>query len=200
LTLSAFLVGLASGSRQAGRHCATLPREAVMQRAIDSLMIASLIGLLFLPLLGQLAALDGATVGLALLLVHLFSRFWGALLPYLAEVGVGADARAGMRTALLYLANIVGSAAGSILTGFVLMDHVDLVTLAVALVVAGLICAALLAAALRIPRPAGLKRAGLAAVLGLLAAVAVPLWSQDLLDRLPWKSFPPNQHLAPAVE
>ena len=43
-----------------------------------------------------------------------------------------------MRTALLYLANILGSAAGSILTGFVLMDHLGLVDIGAALVVAGL--------------------------------------------------------------
>ena len=58
-----------------------------------------------------------------MLMVFLVARFWGALLPYLAELGIAADARAGMRTALLYLANILGAAAGSIITGFVLMDR-----------------------------------------------------------------------------
>ena len=52
----------------------------------------------------------------------------GALLPYLAEFSIEADAQAGMRTALLYLANILGSAAGSILTGVVLMDCIGLIT------------------------------------------------------------------------
>ena len=42
-----------------------------------------------------------------------------------------------MRTAFLYLANILGSAAGSVLTGFVLMDHLGLVDVGAALVVAG---------------------------------------------------------------
>ena len=52
-------------------------------------------------------------------MVYLVARFWGALLPYLAELGINADGDSGMRTALLYLANILGAAAGSILTGFV---------------------------------------------------------------------------------
>jgi MFS family permease len=42
LTLAAFLIGLASGSRQAGDTCA-LPRERVVRRAIGALMAASLL-------------------------------------------------------------------------------------------------------------------------------------------------------------
>ena len=52
-----------------------------------------------------------------MLMVYLIARLWGTLLPYLAEFGVAADRDTGMRTALLYLSNIVGSALGSILTG-----------------------------------------------------------------------------------
>ena len=122
-TLSAFLIGLASGSRQAGDNCAALTRNGAMRRAVGALMKANLVGLLFLPLLGHLAWLDRGIVGVAILMVYLVARFWGALLPYLAELGVAADGHAGMRTALLYLANILGSAAGSIITGFVLMEH-----------------------------------------------------------------------------
>ena len=125
-TLSAFLVGLASGSRQAGEHCETLVAREVMRRAVRGLMTANLLGLLFLPLLDHLAWLDRGIIGVAMLMVYLVARFWGALLPYLAELGVAADGQAGMRTALLYLANILGAAAGSILTGFVLMDRLGL--------------------------------------------------------------------------
>jgi hypothetical protein len=91
VTLSAFLIGLASGSRRAGEDCASLTTDATMRQAAATLMKATFLGLLFLPLLGHLAWLDRGVVGVAILLVYLFARYWGALLPYLAELGVAAD-------------------------------------------------------------------------------------------------------------
>lgn len=104
VTLSAFLVGIASGSRQAGEYCETSSRAAIMRRMVDTLLMASLAGILFLPLLNMLAWLDSGIVGVAILMVYLVARFWGSLLPYLAEVSIACDSRAGMRTAMLYLA------------------------------------------------------------------------------------------------
>ena len=126
-----------------------------------------------------------------MLLVYLVARFWGALLPYLAELGIAADGHAGMRTALLYLANILGSAAGSILTGFVLMDHLGLVAIGAVLVVAGLLCTVLLIGG---ARPAALaedrayepRRASWRS----LAVIAVPRWSAHVLESLQWKGAP----------
>ena len=119
VTLSAFLVGLASGARQAGQHCGTLLTPGRQSDAPSrGLMTASLLGFLFLPLLDHLAWLDRGIVGVAMLMVYLVARYWGALLPYLAELGIKADADSGMHTALLYLANILGAAAGSILDRF----------------------------------------------------------------------------------
>src|SRR5579862_9071339 len=181
LTLAAFLIGLASGSRQAGDNC-TLTSERVMRRAIGALMAASVLGFLFLPLLDHLAWLCSGVAGVAFVLVYFIARFWGTLLPHLAEFGVPADGRAGMRTALLYLANILGAAAGSIITGFVLTDHLSLVGLSVALAVAGLACAALLASALPIGRLQKFLSASLAAALSLLAIAFVPHWSANVLE------------------
>ena len=189
-TLSAFLVGLASGARQAGQHCGTLSREAVIRRAIRGLMTASLIGFLFLPLLDHLAWLDRGIVGVAMLMVYLVARNWGALLPYLAELGIKADGDSGMRTALLYLANILGAAAGSILTGFVAMDRLGLPAIAAVLVVAGLLCIILLIAALKIPRWEKLARGSIALALSLSAMLFVPRWSSSVLENLQWKGSP----------
>ena len=125
-------------------------------------MSASLLGVLFLPLLDHLVWLGSGIVGVAFLLIYLVARFWGSLLPYLAEFGVAADDRAGMRTALLYFANILGSAAGSIVTGFVLTDRLSLVAIAAALVVAGLACNVMLTGTMPLPRSEKLLRASLA--------------------------------------
>jgi spermidine synthase len=201
MTLSAFLVGLASGARQAGRDCATLTRDRAMQRAVAALIKANVLGLLFLPLLDHLLAWLGlGTIGLTILLVYLIARFWGSLLPYLAESGVAADGEAGMRTALLYLANILGATAGSIITGFALMDHLGLVAIGAVLVVAGLACTVLLIGALELPRSQRVLRASLVAALGLMAAAAVPRLSANVLEGLQWKGAPDAPPLVQVVE
>jgi spermidine synthase len=196
-TLGAFLVGLASGARQAGDSCTVLTREGAMRRAVGALMKANLLGLLFLPLLDHLAWLDRGIIGVAILIVYLVARSWGSLLPYLAELGIAADRHAGMRTAFLYLANSLGAAAGAIVTGFVLMDQLGPIATGAALVVAGLVCAMLLIGALKMPRSEKILRASLAVTLGLLAVVAIPSWSANVLERLQWIGAP---HAEPLVQ
>jgi spermidine synthase len=199
-TLGAFLVGIASGSRQAGQYCATSNRAATMRLPVNALMKANLLGLAFLPLLDHLAWLGRGILGVALLMVYLVARFWGSLLPYLAELSIAVDSRAGMRTAVLYFANILGSAAGSIVTGFVLMDQLGLVAMGATLTMAGVACTMLLVAALRIPRSEKLERAALAAAVGLVAAVVIPHWSRNVLESLQWKGAPYAQHFVDVVE
>ncbi len=200
LTLSAFLVGIASGARQAGEDCETAKGAAMMRRPVNALLLASVLGIVFLPLLDHLAWLAGAIVGVVMLLVYLVARFWGALLPYLAEFSIAADDRAGMRTAMLYLANILGAAAGSVITGFVLMDYLGLVEVGVTLVLAGIGCTILLIAAAELPVREKLQRAGIAVVIGLVAAVAIPRWSGTVLNNLQWKGAGHEHHIVDVVE
>jgi predicted membrane-bound spermidine synthase len=200
MTLGAFLLGLASGARQAGRDCAFLPGDQAMRRAVVALLKANLLGFLFLPLLDHLAWLGRGAIGVAILLVYLVARFWGSLLPYLAESGVAVDDEAGMRTALLYLANILGSTAGSIITGFLLMDYLGLTAIGAALVAAGLACTAMLIIVLQLPRPQKILGASLVMVLGLLAAAAIPRLSANVLESLQWKGAPDALPLVQVVE
>ena len=106
-----------------------------------------------------------------------------------------------MRTALLYLSNILGSAAGSILTGFVLMDHLGLVDIGAALVMAGLVCAVLLIAALA-PAARGkiLRAASLAGALGAIAVFLIPAGSAHVLENLQWKGSPEAKPFIDVVE
>ena len=60
VTLSAFLVGIASGSRQAGHVCRTAPPQEAMRRCIRTLLLAIVLGFAFLPALAQLTRLDHA--------------------------------------------------------------------------------------------------------------------------------------------
>ncbi len=200
VTLSAFLVGIASGSRQAGEYCEASSRAAIMRRLVDALLIASLLGILFLPLLNVLAWLDSGIVGVAVLMVYLVARFWGSLLPYLAELSIACDSRAGMRTAGLYLANILGSAAGSVLTGFVLMNYLGLVAIQATLVLAGIACIVLLIAAVDIPIREKRQRFAFAAVLGVVAAIAIPRLSANVLENLQWKGASGAEPFTEVVE
>jgi spermidine synthase len=189
VTLGAFLVGTASGSRQFARDCATEPDRAG-RHMMGRLLKASVIGFIFLPLLSHLAWLNWVLPGIAVLMVYLWARAWGGLLPFLAYLGIAADGVAGMRTAMLFLANIVGSASGTVLTGFVLMDHLSLVNMATSLVVAGVACAVMLVAAVKSPRREKFIRAGLATSLGIVALLTLPWLAQNVMENLLWKGSP----------
>jgi spermidine synthase len=188
VTLSAFLVGIASGSRRAGELCKTATQTQTLRRLANALLFGSLIGLVFFPILGHLGWFERGVVGVGMVMVYIVARFWGAVLPNLAELSIEADDRAGMRTALLYLSNILGSAAGSVLTGFVLMDHFGLVTIASMLAVAGAACALMLMTAFdAAPRREKLRHLGLAAIIGIAAIGVVPQLSDRILESLQWK-------------
>jgi len=189
-TLGAFLVGLASGARIGGETCEQPGAQQPLRRMMRSLLLASVVGFAFLPLLAHLAWLDRAILGVGLLLVYLLARQWGAILPCLAHLGVAADARAGMRTGLLYLANILGAASGSVLTGFVLMDRLGLVQVAQLLVAGGLGCALVLDLALRAPVRTRLARAGAIAAAAIVAVPALSIASGKVLEALQWKVAP----------
>jgi spermidine synthase len=184
LTLACFLFGIARGARNAGEHCEGASHTAVVRKAINELIVANLVGLMFLPVLGHTGWLGGGTVGIALLLVYLIARGWGSLLPYLAQLGIPADERAGMRASLLYFANILGSATGAILTGFVLTDYLTTVQLAVALVLIGTICVLILLAQLEAPRRELREYVVKAAAVLALALVVIPTLSHRVFENL----------------
>lgn len=190
VTLGAFLVGLASGAREAGEACKRISRNELITRMARAVIFANIAGLLFLPLLNYLAWLDRAVLGVALLLVYVLARNWGVLLPCLAQMGVAADSRAGMRTAQLYLANIAGAATGSVLTGFVLMDQLGLVTIAQVLGAASLVCALGFTVVVDAPRAVKTKRLLGGVLVGVLALAVLPLASRNVLESLQWKRSP----------
>jgi hypothetical protein len=59
-------------------------------------------------------------------LIAAASALLGTVLPFICSVAVAADRESGARIASIYIANIVGSGAGSLITGFVLMDIIPL--------------------------------------------------------------------------
>ena len=127
----------------------------------------------------------------------------GAVLPLVSHLAIAPDDRAGARLSYLYLANILGSCAGSLLTGFVAMDHASTREIAVGLALLGfLLGAVVLLAAERSARP----RAW-ASVTALVVAIGfamrrdlAPCFDQ-LYERLLYrKDFTPDKRFAEAVE
>jgi len=184
LTLSAFLVGIAGGARSAAAACDRLNANEAMWQAAKDLILGNVFGALFLPVLASFAWTDRAVAGLAIPLVYLVARQWGALLPYLSQFGIAADNRAGMQTALLYFANIVGCATGAVLTGFVLTGWLGAHAIAALLLAGGTLCALLLIAALRSTPRERLRRGGLAVAALAAGIVAIVLLAPRVYENL----------------
>jgi spermidine synthase len=186
-TLAAFLLGLAAGARRAGRHCALFSAEELMRRAARSAMAVNLIGLVALPLIGQLAWLDGAVIVLLMLLCVLIGRACGALLPYLAELAITIDATSGWRSALLCVAYVAGAAVGTCVTGQVL-GQAGFTAIGAGLVMAGALYTLLLVALLDLPRWQKVVRGMTAAAVGVLALTLLPSWSANVVEKIQAKA------------
>lgn len=115
-----------------------------------------------------------------LILVAIGATWQGTLLPLLCHYAIPADQRAGFRVSLLYLANIIGSGAGSLLAGFLLIDRLGSGNTATLLLGAGLVAALALAWHSRAAKPGDWLACGTAALL----ASASPWLHGGLFQRL----------------
>ena len=179
LTLAAFLVGVASGSRVAGEMHA-MPESEQSARIRRELAIAVAAGALILPALRWLGVTGALQAAIVLSAAFLIARATGLVLPWVAQHGVAADADTGVKVSWLYLANIAGSASGSILTGFVLMNILPLAAIAQVLAIFALVLLLAFAWITRAPRQ-GVLAVAVAAAAGVAAA---PLLAAGLWDRL----------------
>ena len=207
LVLGAFLAGLANGARRAGGLGGSDADEAGEARAfgvvLRGLAGGAIAGLVFLPLLRWSAPLNHAlAMALGLAVIYLAARNWGLLLPYLADRSIAADRTAGRRLSYLYLANILGSAGGSVLTGFVLADRLGLAGMAAALGLAAGLVVLLVGRGMRLPPPSALIAPsrrwtwGTAAAIVALICLEAPL-SRGVIDAI---QFDPHWPLTDVVE
>ncbi len=194
LLLGAYLLGLAIGSRVSGSFC---KGEGGNPHALRLLAIfvavANLVAAIVGPIFAWSAKFTDFKIGLVV--VAIGAAFLGAILPLVTHFGIDPDDRAGQKVSWVYLANILGSSSGSLITGFVLMDHCSLMTIARILLVLGFLLAAVLALW------GGAKRSlGGLGVATLAAFLLLPLSYDRIYEKLVFKDEYTGQHFQQVVE
>ena len=195
--LAAYLLGLAFGSLWV-RHACPDGKPTAAQLSLPALLalLATAASWAVVPVAAQLVT--ALPWPLVLPLIALAAGLQGAILPLAAHFGIAPDSRAGARLSWVYLANIVGSTLGSLVTGFVLLDHLTLAEVTTLLAVLG----AVLALGLTWTVP-GIKRSALTAAAVAMAVAAMglqdPAFAQ-LWERLQLKDQFKGQHFAHVIE
>jgi spermidine synthase len=142
--LGSYLYGLATGSfvaRAISRRFERGRRRLLGLIVGGFILGANAVGFLVLPSValtcsrGQcLAALPTVAIAAALL---------GAVLPLICHKAVRADDAVGIGLSRIYASNIVGSVAGTLLTGYLLMEYLSTHRIAITLLCMGFLVAAL---------------------------------------------------------
>jgi len=189
MLLAAYLLGIAFGSFQARNYCeehgGAGSSKAPLLVLGRFLLLGSILCYLVAPALAFTATITFWVMGIVVVAVA--TTLLGAVLPLVSHLAIVPDDRAGARLSYLYLSNILGSASGSLLTGFVAMDRMSTRSLALGLGLAGLGLAGLVLAVSGL-RPWKLASHGIevAIVAALMVVTAHPLFDQ-LYDRLLYK-------------
>lgn len=168
-------------------------------RLISAFVVcASCIGF-FVPSLVALTAQHHPTV-LILIVISIVAALLAATFPLICHVSLPGDATVGSGLGLLYFSNIVGSALGTFLVGFVLMNVWGMRQLSVFLALVGVSLGFALLAASDSARKQ-LVTALVACTLGCAGIIflAHPLFA-DLYERLLYKSAFTDQHFRYLVE
>ncbi len=181
--VGSFLVGLAIGAYLFPKikkvHPVVLVRVALAGAGLTAFLHPPFIALMFTSseLVGTAAGYASVALGAALT---------GGSFPLLCDwLGEGKGG-AGATVARLYVANIIGSTAGPLLTGYVLLDHFSLEQLFAFTAVGLFAASALLGLFQPGERPLGSMGAGVAAAL-VVALLWAPLY-RDLLEKLHFKT------------
>ena len=142
--LGAYLAGIGVGSVFANWFCARATNSKTLLRGlVASVFGANLIGFLVAPVLFRFVV--HVSYLWTLVPIGIAAACLGVVFPLLCHVSMEPDNRAGTRMSLIYLSNIIGSALGSYITGFVLMDMLHLREVCIVLALLGLVLAVVLA-------------------------------------------------------
>jgi len=121
LLLSTYLAGIAAGSFLSETLCRRKHINPVTF-AGAAMLVAAAISVYLPPLMADLSW-HNIPVLTSAPAFFLAACFLGSVLPLLCQSAVSANDSAGRGVSLIYLSNIVGSTLGSLVVGFVLMNH-----------------------------------------------------------------------------
>jgi len=121
LLLATYLAGIAAGSFLSETLCRRKHINPVTM-AGSALLVAAAIAVYLPPLMADLSWHD-VPVLMSAPAFFLAACFLGSVLPLLCQSSVSVNHSAGRSVSLIYLSNIVGSTLGSLVVGFVLMNH-----------------------------------------------------------------------------
>ena len=179
--LGAYLLGIALGSIGSRFFCkdGTTKGDVRQLRALAVFVFFANVGSFLVAPAIAYAATKGSPV-MPLIAIAIAAALMGAVLPLLAHFAIAPDDRAGVRLSYLYLANIIGSALGSLVTGFLFMDAMTLQQIGVVLAITGFLASGGL---WLVSRPSARSGAAAVAVVAL-AVVAVRTSAPALFDRV----------------
>ncbi len=202
MLLGYYLLGLAIGaavSRLLCKDSDAFGQPGALRSLGWFVLLATTLGYLVMPALVALAVVDS---WLAVMIpVAAASAMLGAVLPLVSHFGIRPDERSGTELARIYLVNILGSAAGSLVTGFLLLDLFPLMRVAELLAFAGVGLTVLLFATSGIRRWQGVGVMAMAGGLALLVATATPRLFDRFYERLVYKAqFTPDMRFRDVIE
>jgi spermidine synthase len=181
MILGAYLGGLAAGSWWVGRYFAVKPGNTqLFYMLCVVLLLSSVFGFSVLPLAAKAASFGGWDVFVTITLFLIFAQtvISGIAFPLLCHVGFAADAKAGLHLSLVYICNILGSTAGTLITGFILMDRISTAQISAFLTALGAIAAATVGGL----APMSWSRRATFIALGVFVAVCSPFAIKTLFD------------------
>lgn len=200
--LGCYLAGLAIGAFVSGTLCYE-QRERGGRRQLQWLVgfvfLANLAGFLTVPVMAWVAT-SFMHFGISMLPVAGSAALFGAILPLVSHLGIAPDSEAGQRLALVYLANIIGSAGGSLVTGFVLSDVWTTSQIVLALALMGLMVVLLLVVAMRPAARTVIAGGTLLAASAVAFVLVTPHAFDRLYEKLQYKKGYTGQRFADLVE
>ncbi len=129
--LGGFLSGIAAGSLIVGLLCSRghRPSDAAVALLI---LIGGVVSLMVAPLSARLLISFGYPP--MIIPIAGASTIMGAVFPLVSHIAIDPGKEAGRRIGVLYLSNIIGSVAGALITGYLLLDILSMKALSLLLV------------------------------------------------------------------
>jgi predicted membrane-bound spermidine synthase len=179
LLLSTYLSGIAAGSYATEKLTDGKSPVAVANTIGMMLLSAGAFSVYLPPLVAQLSWKNYALMASAPAF-FVTAGLLGSVFPLLCRVAVSADTDSGRHVSLIYLANILGAALGSLVVGFILMDDFGLKQIAIQL---GLL-AGLAGTLVLLFSPGRLRTPSLGKLCAVAVALAAILFSSPLYFNL----------------